>query len=101
MRFRTEMVWSWAETSVSFLGRLGGGGVSYGEVEGRTCYNTYYFSTHGTGRFGSFDFELLGTAAACAACAAALRAPISKKDAIALFIFLRWLKFVHWRLFEH
>lgn len=48
----------------------------------------YYFSTHGTTLSVSLVLEVVGTAAAAAAWAAALRAPISKKDAI---VFSCWL----------
>lgn len=44
--------------------------------------DNHYFSTHGTGLVGSFNFEVEGTALFCAVAAAALRAATSKKEAI-------------------
>jgi len=52
----------------------------------------YYFSTQGTTLSVSLLLEVVGTAAAAAAWAAALRAPMSKKDAIVFLCQLsqRW-----------
>lgn len=43
----------------------------------------HYFSTHGTGLVGSFDFAVEGTALLFATTAAARRAATSKKEAMA------------------
>ena len=48
----------------------------------------YYFSTQGTTLSLSLPFEVVGTAAAAAAWAAALRPAMSKKDVIVFFCWL-------------
>lgn len=53
------------------------------EGRGREGRGDHYFSTHGTGLVGSFDFAVEGTALLFAVTAAARRAATSKKEAIA------------------